>query len=275
MNCAWNQLLSILPPKIRTDVDQWGREGMQELRLRINGPPELVIAGESRWLSHCTTEQDLQYVVNTASRYSPWAVATVASGYLTAPGGHRIGLCGEVICKDGRMTGIRHARSLCIRVARDYRGIWKECTIPKGSILILGAPGWGKTTLLRDLARQLANQEQVCVVDEREELFPTDFLLGKHMDVLTGCPKQQGIDNVLRTMGPSCIAVDEITAESDCHALLQAANCGVRLIATAHGASVADFQCRTVCRSLVEQSIFQTLVLLHKDKSYTMERMTV
>lgn len=275
MMCAWKELLSILPPRLRREVDSLGKESAQELRLRINAPPELVLGGKEIWLRENVTEDDLNYIINTASRYSPWAAATMAQGYLTAPGGHRIGLCGEAICRNGCFEGIRQVRSLCIRIARDFPGIGKDAAALKGSILILGAPGWGKTTLLRDLVRQLAQEETVSVVDERGELFPEGVIRGKRMDVLTGCPKSAGIDMTLRTMGPSCIALDEITAEGDCQALVQAANCGVRLVATAHAASVRDFRSRNVYRVLLENRIFDGLVLLHRDKSYQVERMTL
>lgn len=275
MMCAWKELLSILPVRLRREVDSLGKETLQELRLRINAPPELVLGEHSQWLAGDVTREELQFVINAASRYSPWAAATSAQGYLTAPGGHRIGLCGEAVCRNGVMEGIREVHSLCIRVARDFPGLWQNGAGIRDSMLILGAPGWGKTTLLRDAARQFAEREEVCVVDERGELYPEGFRRGKRMDILTGCPKQSGIDMALRTMGPSCIAVDEITAEGDCRALIQAANCGVRLLATAHGASVQDFRCREVYRPLVENRVFETVLLLRRDKSYRMERMTL
>lgn len=275
MMCAWKELLSILPPRLRREVDSLGKEPVQELRLRCGGPPELVLAGKSLWLAETATRDDLNFVINTASRYSPWAASTAAQGYITAPGGHRIGLCGGAVCRSGAVEGIREISSLCIRVARDFPGIGKDAAGMKGSILILGAPGWGKTTLLRDLIRQLSETEAVSVVDERGELFPEGFLRGKRMDVLTGCPKPAGIDMVLRTMGPDCIAVDEITAEGDCQALVQAANCGVRLLATAHAGSARDFRCRRVYRPLAEEGIFETLLILGRDRSYKMERVTL
>lgn len=275
MMCAWKELLSILPPRLRREVDSLGKESVQELRLRINAPPELVLGEKSLWLTETASRDDLNFVINTASRYSPWSASTAVQGYITAPGGHRIGLCGEAVCRGGAVEGIREVSSLCIRVARDFPGIGKKAAGLNGSILILGAPGWGKTTLLRDLIRQLAEKESVSVVDERGELFPVGFARGKRMDVLTGCPKPAGIDMTLRTMGPSCIAVDEITAEGDCQALIQAVNCGVRLLATAHAASVQDFLRRRVYRPLAEERIFETLLVLSRDKSYKVERVTL
>ena len=273
--CAWKELLSILPLSLRAETDLLGNEKLQELRLRINEPPELVLLGKSHWLKGKISRDDLNFIVNTASRYSPWAASTVAQGYITAPGGHRIGLCGEVVCRNGTVEGIREVHSLCIRIARDFPGIGKDAADLKGSILILGAPGWGKTTLLRDLIRQLSEKECISVVDERGELFPEGFPPGKRSDILTGCPKSQGIEMLLRTMGPSCIAVDEITAEKDSAALLRAANCGVRLLATAHAASVQDFRRRSVYRTLIENGIFKNLLVLREDKSYSVERMAL
>ena len=274
MRCAWKELLGILPPGIRNEVDAAGKEALQELRLRLNAPPELVMGCGSQWLKGNITQEDLNFVVNTATRYSPWAAATTSQGYVTAPGGHRIGLCGEVICKDGLMTGMRTVRSLCIRVARDIPGIGKAAAERDTSILILGAPGTGKTTLLRDLIRQLAQRRHVAVVDERQELFPEGFEAGKLQDTLSGCSKIQGIEMLLRTMGPEYIAVDEITAEEDSLALVRAANCGVNLLATAHAGSLDDFRRRSVYRPLWEQHIFETVLVLQKDKTFTVERMS-
>lgn len=275
MMCAWKELLSILPVRLRREVDCVGKETLQELRLRINAPPELVLKGDRVWLSGCITRQELDFVINTASKYSPWCSASVSRGYLTAPGGHRIGICGEVIYKNGTVAGFREISSLCIRVARDFSGIGEKLLPCSCSVLILGAPGWGKTTLLRDVIRQLAARETVSVVDERGELFPENFDRGKSTDILTGCPKYLGIEMVLRTMGPDWIALDEITAQQDCRALIEAANCGIRLLATAHAGSLKDFYSRAVYQPLIAKKIFETIVIMQKDKSWKTERMTI
>lgn len=275
MICAWKELLGILPAWMRTDVDRLGRNSLQELRLRLNDSAELCLKTGQQYLNRNINVDDLNFVINAASKYSPWSAASMAKGYLTAPGGHRIGICGTAVCKDGQVSGIRDISSLCIRVARDFPGIAQTAATLKGSILILGAPGWGKTTLLRDLIRKAAERECVGVIDERGELFPEGLQKGRRMDVLTGAEKRDGIDRILRTMGPSTIAVDEITAPEDSEALLQASNCGVRLLATAHASSAADFLKRKVYRPLVEYHVFDDLIILRSDKTFFTERMTV
>ncbi len=273
MNCAWKELLAILPQYMRSEVDRLGKDTLQEVRLRLHSPTELVLSSGSHWLSNSATQEDLKFVVNMASRYSPWAAQSAASGYITAPGGHRIGLAGEWVVQNGSVTGIRTASSLCIRVARDFRGIGVKAADIPGNILFLGPPGSGKTTLLRDVIRQISKRECICVVDERGELFPQGFFRGSRTDVLTGCSKAHGIDAALRTMGPGYIAVDEITAEQDCHCLIQAGWCGVGLLATAHASNVRDLQSRCVYKPLWDCGLFETAVILRRDKSWYTERM--
>lgn len=282
MICAWNELLVLLPSWLRRDVDERGKEKLLELRLRLGQGPELVTQSGSVWLPKQITEEDLSFCFNAASHYSPWNAATAAQGYLTAPGGHRIGVCGETVAQNGVITGIRRISSLCIRVARDFPGIASKAASETGSMLILGRPGSGKTTLLRDLIRQISEygRGSVAVVDERGELFPVShgrscFPTGKRTDILSGCKKADGIDAVLRTMGPSAIAVDEITAEADCEALLRAGWCGVRLLATAHAAGLKDLYSRPVYRKLVEYRLFERAMILKPDKSWTIERMVI
>lgn len=274
MRCAWKELLAVLPLWMRKDVDQFVSEPLKEIRLRVNAQPELITEEDSFWLEQYVTQDDVNYTVNAASRYSPWSASSTAMGYITIAGGHRLGLCGEAVMRQGEMTGFRVYQSLCIRVARDYAGIATGLEKIKGSVLILGPPGWGKTTLLRDLIRQIGNQETVGVVDERGELFPEGFDKGKRVDILTGCPKENGIFLLLRTMGPSSIAVDEITDQKDAIAILHAANCGVRLLASAHADSLQSFRKRAVYSILLENHVFDAVLILKKDFSYTVERMT-
>ena len=267
MMCEWTKLLGILPGWLACEVDKYGKKELQELRLRLGQVPELNMGNRSLWLDRIICQDDLSFVFNTASKYSPWAATTMAQGYLTAPGGHRIGICGEAVMKDGRMETMRKIQSLCIRVARDFPGIGVAAAY-QGSILLLGPPGSGKTTLLRDLLRRIAQNETVAVVDQRCEIFPEGISRGKRMDVISGCRKAEGIEMLLRTMGPTCIGVDEITSEEDTQAMIRAGWCGVRLIATAHAASMEDLYTRTVYKPLTQMKLFDRILVLNRDKTW-------
>ena len=276
MKCAWEALIRILPGEIRADVDKLGKDTLQELRFRLDQPVMLVCSGGSRLLSLGSTIQMMEYVINMASRYSPWAAASLCKGYITAPGGHRIGVCGEVVLQNGSVTTIKNITSLCIRVARDFPGISKGVPYRKGNILIIGPPGCGKTTLLRDLIRSISDSgdRSVAVVDERGEIFPSGcmFSTGRNTDILTGCQKPQGLLMALKTMGPAWIAVDEITAQADCEALQEAAWCGVSLLATVHALDKRDLMLRKLFSPLLTAGIFQQVITLRRDKSFVAEK---
>lgn len=275
MNCEWNELLSVLPPRLRPHLDRIKNDLPQEIRLRLGKEPEVVLAGRRKMLPGQITMDELNYVINAASRYSPWTGASTSEGFLTAPGGHRIGICGEVVDKEGVVTGFRRIRSVNIRIARDFPGIAKSLGDTRGNILLIGPPESGKTTLLRDLIRQRSARECVAVVDERGELFPHGLDEGHRLDILTGCRKPKGIEMLLRTMGPDTIAVDEITAEEDCDALVQACWCGVNMIATVHANGREDLLARRVYKPIVSCGLFDTLVILRRDKSFRTERLDI
>lgn len=278
MRCQWQDLLNLLPERIKYGVDQYSGNDIQEIRLRIGSPPELRTASANALLNGSVNAEDIGYCINMATRYSPWTSASVTEGFITAPGGHRIGLCGECVYDGQTLKNMKTVTSLCIRVARDFDNICGGLCGCAGSLLIVGRPGSGKTTLLRDLIRNVSSRknEVVAVLDERRELFPYSagrfcFPTGAHTDILSGCKKIQGMEMVLRTMGPTVIAVDEITSQEDCAALIRAAWCGVRLIATAHSGSKEELLRSKLFSPIIQAGIFDTLIVLHPNKSWREE----
>ena len=273
MKCMKSELLAILPGNVRCIVQDKLIHELDEIRLRIGTPTRLVSGNKVTSAGDKITSEDLKFCVNTASKFSPWNASTISEGYLTAPGGHRIGLCG--VCAG---ETIRNLTSLCIRVAKDIPDLGKHLPLPD-STLIIGPPGSGKTTLLRCLIRRLSRtgSGSIAVADERCELFPivngtVCFDPGENTDILSGKEKGSGIIHLLRSMGPEWIAVDEITSKEDCEFMVQAGWCGVKFLATAHAVHVSDLYSRTLYRPLLDTGLFHHVIVMHPDKTCHAER---
>ncbi|MEQ2455076.1 stage III sporulation protein AB [Flavonifractor hominis] len=279
------QAAMLLPPTLRDEVDvlpeEWKGQA-EEIRLRAGYPVALVLPeGEREVGKHPVSSADLELVLEIATRGSVHsAMEQVRNGFFTVPGGHRIGICGSGVCRSGEVWNLRQISSLAIRVARQVSGVsaavldrlWQDGVLQ--STCIISPPGWGKTTLLRDLIRAVSDGEghpprRVGVADERGELAgmyggQPQFQLGRQTDVLDGCPKGAGLLMLLRGMNPQVLAMDEITAPEDVAALEMAANCGVSLLATAHARTQTELEIRPLYRRLLEQNLFRRLVLIER-----------
>ena len=271
----------------------------EEMRLlyvaMTRAKERLVITGTTHSIAKTTAWLDatacaplppelLRGILEQATQRSAYAMQEMTRcGFVTLPGGHRLGICGTAVVQNGTITALREPSSLNLRIARQPNGIadrlrdalWAR---PQ-SVLLCGAPGSGKTTLLRDLIRQLSDRFgwRICVVDERLELAACasgvpQFRLGARTDVLSGAPKAAGIELLLRTMNPEWIAVDEITAEADIAAIRRASYCGVRFLATAHAADRRELESRPLYRTLLQDGFFRMAAFLLPDRSVRIER---
>ena len=299
MNTArsYEQAAQVLPLRLRQEalsLPEGDRVRAEELRLRTGWPMTALVNGCERPLGGPPVEQgELEQLVEIASQASLHTVLDqVRRGYLTVEGGHRIGLCGTAVLREGEIHSLRSLSSANVRIARQAVGAAApvlDRLCPDGRLedtLILAPPGLGKTTLLRDLVRSVSEGEgcvplRVSLADERGEVAALyrgcpQLEVGRRTDVAEGCPKAQGLMLLLRAMNPQVLAVDEITAPEDVRALTTAAGCGVTLLATAHGEDRADLERRSVYRALLEEGLFRFLVRIRREgekRIYTVEEL--
>lgn len=291
------QAVQALPLRLRgqaLSLSRRDRAGTEELRLRAGWPMTALAEETERPLGGPpVTVAELEQLVEIASRASLHTVLDqIRRGYLTLEGGHRVGLCGEAVLREGEIHALRTISSVNLRIARQVKGAAApvlDGLCPNGRLadtLILAPPGLGKTTLLRDLIRTVSGGEgctplRVSLADERGEVAALynglpQLEVGRRTDVAEGCPKAQGLMLLLRAMNPQVLAVDEITAPEDVKALTTAAGCGVTLLATAHGEGRADLERRPLYRPLLEEGLFRFLVRIRRERDrriYTIEEL--
>ena len=277
---GYDAALSLLPAHIRAaaaEINEKERDAAMEFRLRLGRRPSLALAErEIPFSPRIVDTADLSRVLECASRASPYTVKeSMSQGFIMAGGGVRVGLCGQMNCMENGMYMLSAISSLSIRIPRQVIGCaGKLAETPFVSTLIISPPGWGKTTLLRDMIRALSNGgTRVGLCDERGEVAALShgelgFDVGACTDVMTGLPKAQGAMALLRSMNPRILAMDEITAPEDVSACIAAANCGVQLLATAHARTREELLARPVYRSLAEWAIFQRLIVIHWKNGY-------
>ena len=268
-------ILRIFPESMRS---RWRRaaacgERLQEIRIRADRPILLYMEGKEYFLT-CGGEMtelegqavraergELEELLSYVCSSSMYAYEEeISRGYLTLPGGHRMGLVGEAVLTDGgRVRNLKYISGMNIRISHEVKGAadrllpWVYVEGRLMNTLILSPPGCGKTTILRDLVRQVSDGNRfshgrtVGVVDERSEIAGTfrgmaQNDVGMRTDVLDGCPKAEGMMLLLRSMAPEIIAVDELGGEEEIRSVRQALKCGCTVLATMHAGTVQEAQ---------------------------------
>jgi len=277
-----NELVNILGRRISGILEKRKipYDKLQEIRLRI-GKPIIVIADNVEWVMREVIEKEefmetLEYIC----KYSLYAFENeLKQGFITIEGGHRVGISGQVYVENGEVKNFKNISSMNIRVSHEVlqcaQRILPYVTQEKEVLntLIVSPPRCGKTTLLRDLVRQVSDGNSyikgctVGVVDERSEIagcylgIPQNQV-GIRTDILDACPKSKGMMMLVRSMAPRVIAVDELGGAEDVYAMEYAMNCGCRFIATVHGKSMEEIRKKPLFENLVKEHRFDRYIVL-------------
>lgn len=288
------EIIRILSANLRDIVEKMRIDfwEVQEIRIRTGSPLMVVCGGKEYFVgrdgslgvnrknSYEITQKEIRETMEYISNYSLYAFEEeLKQGFITIQGGHRVGVAGKIILEKEKVKNIRHISFLNIRLAHEMIGCADQIIpyiVQKNSIyhtLIISPPRCGKTTLLRDLIRQLSNGSNgrlgmnVGVVDERSEIGacyqgqPQNDL-GDRTDILDCCPKKEGMMMLVRSMSPKIIAVDEIGFREDIEALEYVMNSGVKVLATVHGNSMEEIRNKPVLGRMVQEKVFQRYILL-------------
>jgi stage III sporulation protein AA len=239
-----NEIFPILPFNIKRILKKIPGEyllKMEEIRIRQARPLMVVVGNEDFLVSedgdintkegYVVTKEDVIKTLQLISQNSIYAVEDeIKNGYITVSGGHRVGLAGKALLEGNKIKTLKHISCFNIRIAREIQGV-ADTILPHiidnnkriYSTLIISPPKAGKTTLLRDIIRQLSygvprygvKGFKIGLVDERSEIacchegVPQNDV-GIRTDIIDSCPKELGIMMLLRSMSPEIIATDEI-----------------------------------------------------------------
>ena len=269
-----DRLKSLLPPHTAAALEK-RRAAVREVRLRAGMPAQLVAFDGDALCSEIISAEKLRNILAALMDFSLYSRENeLAQGFFTLSDGSRAGVCGRVSGAGSDGARLTDIGSICVRIARPRQGSADALmsTIDPGdgvrSTLIISSPGMGKTTLLRDVARQLSVRgRNVVVADERHELaacrqgVPT-IDVGPRTDVMDGCAKRVAIRLLVRGMAPDVIVTDEIGDAGDAEALADAARCGVAVVASAHARSFDDLIHRPELSSILDKGVFEYVALL-------------
>lgn len=282
-----DEILRILPSYISNEIIKLNcSQNITEIRLRTKCKV-IIICGKNEIVLSCIiTPKAILDILLNVSKNSIYAIQNdINNGFVVIRGGHRIGISGEVVYVDEKIKNIKNICSLNIRVARQIYGC-ADSILPKIisgntflNTLIVSPPGCGKTTLIRDIIRQISNGipslnfsgKNVALIDERGEIASVyegvaSLDVGIRTDIMSNVNKANGMKMMIRSMAPDVIATDEIGKKEDISAIKEAILSGVKVIFTMHGDSIKSIIKNENIRELLNLNIFSKIILLSNGK---------
>lgn len=267
-------LRGCLPPHIWDAILRVGASPIEEIRLRSGRVLTVTSRQKNLGCGVVVGERELQEIFNRMCGGSLYAYEqTIREGFIPLFGGIRVGVCGSAACEGGKIIGVHSITGLMIRIPHAIavqtevliKTFFEDC-VGRG-MLIYAPPGVGKTTLLRAIAACVASPQHgrhTVIVDTRGEL---NVDLGNptfSLDIMSGYPRDVGIEIAVRTLGAQLIICDEIGSMADAHATLGASNCGVPIIASAHAANLDELMERPAISVLHRAHVFEKYVKLSR-----------
>jgi stage III sporulation protein AA len=297
-----NQILMNLSKGLRTIIEKVPAEvfiKVEEIRIRTGRALMLYdnnrgwfITAEGKYINsdngaYIVIQEDIDKTIELMSNSSIYAIQEeIKNGFITISGGHRIGVAGRVVHENSTIKNIKDIAGINIRFSKQIIGagnkVIKHIIGSDGNIfntLIISPPQCGKTTLLRDIARQISSGikgneftgKKVGIVDERSEIagcykgVPQNDV-GPRTDVLDACPKANGMLMMIRSMSPDVIITDEIGMHEDIIAVEGVINSGVKIITSVHGYNRQDIENKPILKRLVHGGLFERVIVLGKSK---------